>query len=297
MSALTKHQRITKLLELLQQTPPRHAKNLAENLNTTVSTIYRDIQELEKEYAIDKDDQNRYFLCRLDNGETFLSLTIEEIDFLHTLLEANTDEVFGSSIANKLYKKDNVPVQKSWRNRSQQATMIVNLREAIKSKEQVKLIGYSSAKSNTVTDRVIEPLDFYVNYQCVIAYEPESGVQKHYRIDRMKAVEKLYKPRTYRGRVEDYPDGFNMTGKPFAVKVRLSERAYQLLRWEFPTTETDVSKEAADPEKPYLLETTVKSHKGIGRFLLGLITEVQVLEPASLISYLKEKAQEGGLMD
>lgn len=83
------------------------------------------------------------------------------------------------------------------------------------------------------------------------------------------------------------PDIFGINGgESQTVKLRLSMRAAHLLQEEFPLSAPHIYKE---DYKHYLFEAHCNSFIAIGRFILGLIDEIEVLEPAALIEHLNEQ--------
>ena len=52
-----------------------------------------------------------------------------------------------------------------------------------------------------------------------------------------------------------------------------------------------ITKQAAG-DKPYLLHYEVRSLIGIGRFILGLPGEIDVIAPQSLVTYLKNRVNQ-----
>jgi len=81
-------------------------------------------------------------------------------------------------------------------------------------------------------------------------------------------------------------DIFGMTGSGnFPVKLRLSFRAYLLLREEFPES-IPYMVEESDENHTYLLEVKVTAYAGVGRFTLGLIDQVEVLGSDEFKAYL-----------
>jgi hypothetical protein len=72
------------------------------------------------------------------------------------------------------------------------------------------------------------------------------------------------------------------------VKLKLSMLAANLLMEEFPLSEKRVQK-IADNE--YIFEDFVCSFEGVGRFVLGLCNEVEVLESKDFLMFLNKKRE------
>ena len=70
------------------------------------------------------------------------------------------------------------------------------------------------------------------------------------------------------------------------IQLKLSMLAYNLLLEEFPLAEKYI--EVLDKNN-YLLTTEVGNFIGVGRFVLGLADEIEVVYPKEFKDYLNEK--------
>lgn len=70
----------------------------------------------------------------------------------------------------------------------------------------------------------------------------------------------------------------------------MSARAYRLLLEEYPAARLFVLPGAVPDEMSYQFRGEVRSYLGIGRFVLGLPSEVEVVAPAAFRVFLQEKA-------
>ena len=81
-------------------------------------------------------------------------------------------------------------------------------------------------------------------------------------------------------------DVFRISGTAkILVRLEMSLLAYNLLLEEFPQSNEYLSKK----DDKYIFDGWVCSFIGVGRFVLGLIGEVRVLEPLGFNSFLEEK--------
>ena len=64
--------------------------------------------------------------------------------------------------------------------------------------------GYSSANSQSVTDRLVEPTCFTDNYDSVSAFEIKTRLNKYFNIERMTGVEVQDTPMKYEKQHEFY---------------------------------------------------------------------------------------------
>ena len=115
-----------------------------------------------------------------------------------------------------------------------------------------------------------------------------------FKVERIGEVEILDASQTFKKATRP-PDLFGMSGKDaFAVTLHLSSRAYRLLIEEFPAAIKAVGKSNAN-EKKYTFTGQMQAVEGVGRFVLGLCDEIEVVEPEALKQYLREKVKRAGL--
>ena len=85
-------------------------------------------------------------------------------------------------------------------------------------------------------------------------------------------------------------DMFGMSSDTLVpVRLRLTMRAANLLKEEFPESKRMLRPDGKDH---FLFETEVRDVKGIGRFVLGLHNEVEIIEAPELESYLRLHARQ-----
>lgn len=254
--------RILRLLVLLMQKNERMSvRNLAEKLQVSRRTIYRDVEDLkEVGFKILTNKQN----VRI-SAHTIISEDIANE------LELNSKE-------RKSLKKANV------RHDLQQA-----IRECI----CVILMGYSSPSSNTTRDRLVEPFSLSEDGDFLWAYEPESKSNKVFRLSRINNIKMLEDQPWLNNRLHQagYTDAFHIIsieGKKIPVRMRMKRRAYNLLKEEFPSTEAHITYDNKRDE--WIYEDYVSSMVGIGRFVVGL-SDCITIETPELRSYIRYFAQ------
>lgn len=169
-------------------------------------------------------------------------------------------------------------------------TKVHTIRDSIGQKKQVTLLAYRSSNSNSIEDRKVEVFDFLADYRAIWCYDIKSNSCKQFKITRMQSVELL--PSTWR--YEDkhqkpFIDVFRMSAiKPFTtVELLLSLKAYNLLIEEYPLATKYIKPE----DKSYRVKAPVANYNGIGRFVLGLIEEIEIIKPAGFKKYLREKVK------
>ena len=165
------------------------------------------------------------------------------------------------------------------------AANIEALNAAIKDKKQVILNGYESAHSDDVRDRVVEPFAFTPNMIDIWAYDIEKQDSRVYKVMRIHSVEVLDTDWAYIDKHEvKKPDLFRMSGKlNEKIVLELDTRAKSLLVEEYPLAEKDLKRK----DGKWLLQTTIHSLEGAGRFVIGLAADIKVLEGKKLLDYIK----------
>jgi len=172
--------------------------------------------------------------------------------------------------------------------REQVAANVTALYEAIKQKRTVVLKGYSSPHSNTLRDRTVEPFLFLNGNQEVRAYELASKMNKTFKLSRIQDVQLLdiiWDNEQHHRHV--YTDIFMFSDEhQMPVTLRMGRLATSMLREEYPSSERYIEPEDDDH---WLVDMPVCSYAGIGRFVLGLYDDIEVLGDENFKTYLKNK--------
>lgn len=267
-------------------------KEIKERFSISERTAYRYLQTL-KNVGFVLDHKDGYYKVNKNEGEgkslgDLLHFSREEAWILNKAIHSIDDS---TGIKNELIKKlyslydfDRViyPVLLNKEN-GENIHIIV---EAIKNKNQILLKNYSSAKSGAISNRLVEPVSFSYNFNFIWCFEPESMENKLFKTYRIEKVEMQPKKWQYERRHrEGKVDVFRMSSfKSLPVKLRLSNRARNLLCEEYPMAEDYILKVA---ENEFIFETQVCEYEGVGRFVMGLFDEIIVLESREFRSYLR----------
>lgn len=161
------------------------------------------------------------------------------------------------------------------------------LYDAIKLKNKAIIHRYSSPHSNTVTSRVVEPFMFLADNNEVRCYEISTGMNKTFKVARMDSVEMLLDPWEH----EDahrcmFTDIFMFSAEQMMpVELRLNRLAYNLLMEEYPRAARYV---VPDGDRHWLLRLDVCSYLGVGRFVLGLFEDIEVLGGEGFSKYIED---------
>ena len=153
------------------------------------------------------------------------------------------------------------------------------------------LKGYSSGHSQTKKDRLVEPYLMMNGNQDVRCHELSSGLNKTYKLSRMESVDILDDEWLHEEEHRQvYTDVFMFSGeRQYTIDLRMGTLSSNLLREEYPASVPFITQE---DERHWLLHLPVCSYIGIGRFVLGLFEDIQVLGDEGFKAYLHGKSVE-----
>lgn len=291
MIAQAKILRVFQLIGLLKA-GGRTVGQLASHLKTTDRTIYRYFNLLEQlGFIIDQDFNGRYFIHRDEIETPEDRFSLEEVEVLRKLVQnSNSKNPAQDSILRKLAFHSEVRDLPGQFLKMRMAKLFRMLNEAMENKKQVVLKNYHSANSQQITDRQVEPFEFGEGFQSVLALDVKDKQCKFFKLERIGEViitEKKFKYEKFHERSST--DSFGVSGKKETwITLRLSLRAYVLLREEFPLTTRYIEKDK-DEIKTYIFNGPVLSFKGVGRFVMGLADEIAIVGPLEFRNYVKEK--------
>ena len=233
-------------------------------------------------YSIDRESP---YLKRL--FETINFTEEEALTLLSILNKVGEENALAQRIRYKLNRFYDFHILDNPALRERVAHCVSVLYDAIKRKRVVKLVGYASPHSDTVSDRVVEPFLLLNDNNDVRCHELSSGQNKTFKLSRMRDVIMLDLSWSHEARHKQvFTDIFMFSGEErFPVAVRLDRLAYQVFVEEYPRAAHAVTQEDA---AHYVLRTEVVSYRGIGRFVLGLYDHVEVLGDEGFQAYVRE---------
>ena len=294
MSSEFKPLRIIRLIQRLRSESGCSISQIAKIIQLDTRSAYRYIKELENEGFLIDSLAGRYFIHRdpsdLQNNKCF---TVEETKVLELSIHslAGQDKLKGG-ILSKIYLNSELEDSGESLQNMRLAGMVERLGTAIQEERQVKLINYRSNNSESVRDRLVEPVEFSENHEVLFAYELESGITKSFKLERMEAVKLRSKKMLHRSKHQvSQLDifGFSVVDKRFPVELRLNLRAYQLLREEFPRSIPYLKQ--VGKTQVYHLKVELNSLEAISRFVLRLYDCVEVIEGEALKLQLAERLE------
>lgn len=169
------------------------------------------------------------------------------------------------------------------------ARNISDIRQAIRQRKQLWLRDYHSMSSGSQSDYLIEPIRFAHYFRYLLAYDVHAGMVKQFKSERISTVEATTTPWQYsHAHTMRGIDAFGMAGQtPITIKLRLNRRAHHLLLEEYPDAAQYLRVEKGEA----LWHGQVYGFEGIGRFVLGLPGQLEVLGPKAFKIYLNEQLQ------
>ena len=273
-------------------------EQLSNKLDMSPRTIYRYIDTFRNAgFLIKKNSDGRFRLDReskyFKDISELVHFTEEEAYILKNAIESiDENNILKQNLKSKLYSVYNYKMIADCVVKGSNAKNVNSLVDAIELRQQVILKDYTSANSKTTTDRLVEPIGFTTNYIQLWAYEISSGETKTFKVSRIGGVEILDKEWENESQhKKGYIDIFRMHGfNKFNVKLKLGVKAASLLKEEFPLAEEHLVEHTDNNDsRYYILDLDVCSYEGVGRFVLGLLDDIEVIGSEEFKIFLKQR--------
>lgn len=284
--------RILRLMKLLTGNVSRTIDQLAKEMGVTTRTVYRYIDTIrEAGFVVNKLYGNVYQMGKVNRGLTdfkkLIYFTEEEAYLVTKMIEGiDNNNTLKRDLQRKLASVYDCTSIANYIDDSTNAANVEALAVAIRHKKQVMLRGYESAHSDEMRDRLVEPIEFTSNMIDIWAFDVEKGEPRMFKVSRIHAVEETDTDWVFQPKHKvPKPDVFRMTGtKSEKIVLQLNTRAKSLLVEEFPLAEKNLER----VDGKWILNTTIHSLEGAGRFVIGLAAEVKVLEGPKLLEYIRK---------
>ena len=171
------------------------------------------------------------------------------------------------------------------------AQNLAALFDAVKTERMVVLRDYASPNSAQTSDRIVEPYLFVSENSEVRCYEIKTGQNKTFKLSRIRKVEPLDLLWSHKNEHAEYfTDLFHFSGEErFPVTLILGQLSMSLLVEEYPGASAMLKKQ---DDGRFLLKTEVCSYKGIGRFVMGLIDDIEIVDSPDFVEYLRGKVED-----
>lgn len=286
-----KIERLLRLMKLLTANTTYTVDQLAERLDMSRRTIYRYIDTFRDAGFVIKKSGD---CIRLDKASPhfkdisqLVHFTEEEAVILKSAIESIDDtNLLKQNLKKKLYAVYDNKTLADTVVRGKNAPNIRSLIEAIEEERQVILHGYQSAHGSAVRDRRVEPFAFTTNYVQVWCYDTEDGRCKLFKSSRISSVEVTETPWAHKvDHREGFIDIFRIHGEERTrIVLEMGLLAYNLLIEEYPLAERNLK---PTDNGRWLLDTEVAGMAGVGRFVVGLLDDIRIIEGPELKAYLQ----------
>ena len=290
---LHKFERQLRLMMMLTQNRNYTLEELGERLDMSTRNVYRYVEAFKmagfvvrkkgKYYSLDK--SSPYF----KDITSLVHFTEEEAYILKRAIESvDGNTMLKQDLKRKLYKVYDYDILSEIVVRNGIADNVHFLYEAIKQKKQVYFRQYKSSNSHVVKDRLVEPFAFTANNNEIWCYEPTSGRNKLFKVSRISKVEMTETPwQAEAEHREGYIDVFhNSSDRRLPVTLRLGMAAANLLVEEFPLAEKYMTEEE---DGHWIFSVEVCRYEGVGRFVLGLYEDIEIIDSPAFKEFLSEK--------
>lgn len=290
---LDKFDKQLRLMVLLTQNRSLTVSQLCERTGINRRTMYRYIAAFrDAGFIVEKD--GKYY--RLDHRSPFFQAITEKTHF------SDDEALTISQLLHSVY--DNSPQMRRLREKfshlydakvlashgidQRVARNIEQLHIAAREERLCVLRGYSSPHSQQTSDRIVEPYLFLSGNSEVRCYELASQMNKTFKVSRCERVEVLDLLWQNKERhAALHTDLFHFSGeRRFHVKLLLGRLSDSLLREEYPFSEREMQ---LQDDGRTLFETDVCSFLGIGRFVLGLLDDIEVVGSKEFSAYLAQR--------
>jgi predicted DNA-binding transcriptional regulator YafY len=270
-------------------------EELAERLDTSYRSIYRYIDTFkEVGFVVHKEEGAVYRLGKespyFKDISQLIHFTDEEAHIVNQLIGALDDtNTLKQNLRRKLSSVYNCTSLANSIVKGKNAENVNHIIEAIEEHKQVILHDYSSSHTGSKRNREVEPIAFTTNYVQIWCYDLSDGKTKIFNTARIGSVEILdtewqHEAEHRCGQI----DIFRNTGfEQMRVRLRLGVMSHNLLIEEYPLSERDLTQV---DDTHWLLDTEVCNYAGIGRFVMGLIEDIEVVDSPDFVEYLRNKS-------
>ena len=282
--------RVFQLINFLKAKPAKSIRSVMQFLDTSERTVYRYLDMLKDlGFRIEKDSGSRIWISSNGGSSDIVPFTEQEADYLEKLIKTSGKSAkISESVLQKVRLSSELQVGANLLFKAHLGQIVEQISIAIVEGRQLLIKNYTSANSQTVSDRIVEPMCFTDDYDSVSAFEVKTKQNKYFNIERItEAVISKNGMKFQQHHKYSPPDvfGFSNNGKTFKIDLTLSLRAAVILKEEYPLTSTLIKKE----QKGYRFRAEVYDLKPVTRFVLGFMGEIKVNGSPVFKKHFKEK--------
>ena len=287
-----KIEKIFNLIRMMSGKKTFTVGELAEKMDTSYRSIYRYIDTFRSAgFVVEKIQGSTYRIVKMPSSfksfDKLVYFTEEEATVINSLIE-NQEETnaFKTTLRKKLsavYDRTDI-LNAAPKNPT--AIKLFALNDAMDKKKRVILKSYESAHSGTVLDRAVEPYKYTEGCMDIWAYDIENRDCRIFKVSRIGKVQVTDTDWQNESEHKDgFVDAFRMAGtERHHVRLELSLRAKNLLSEEFPMAVKDIRME----NDKWIYDGDVTHMAGIGRFVIGLMRDIHILESDELKRYITD---------
>lgn len=282
------------LILLLTENRNYTAQEIADRLGITRRNLYNYFEYLRfsgfkllKQGITYRLDRSASFFRKLH--ENMAISRDEAVYMLRQLQEADVHDHYAQSIRQKLVRQYNVADVRQPEVLKQINHNAAVLKEAMGRRCMCTLQAYSSPHSHTVSDRIVEPFLFLNGGLDIRCHEIRSHTNKTFKLARIGNVQLMDVPWiAEKEHKQVFTDIFMFSSEQrLHVSMRMGQLARNLLIEEYPAAEPYVSVVADAATPCWHFEADMASYLGIGRFVLGLYRDIEVLGDEAFVSYIR----------
>ena len=212
--------RVFQLINFLRTKPSKTPRSLAGLLEISERSVYRYFDLIgQLGFEVKKSEAGRFYIEA--NEDECIPFTAQEVDYITKMVNSvGKNSTIGQSVLHKVghYTEHQVAARNIYD--ANLGKIIEQLSIAIQEKKQVMLVKYFSARSETVTDRLVEPMQFTDNYEAISAFEVSTEQNKYFNIERISEVRLLDSDMFFEDQHEFFkPDVFGFQGKEMDKEV------------------------------------------------------------------------------
>ena len=270
-------------------------EELAERLDTSYRSIYRYIDTFKEVGFVVHKEEGVYRLGKespyFKDISQLIHFTDEEAHIVNQLIGALDDtNMLKQNLRRKLSSVYHCTSLANSIVKGKNAENVNRIVEAIEEHRQVVLHDYSSSHTGSKRNRQVEPIAFTTNYVQIWCYDLSDGKTKLFNTARIGSVEMLDSEWEHEAEHRcGYIDIFrNMGFEQMRVQLRLGVMAHNLLIEEYPLSERDLTQL---DDTHWLLDTQVCNYAGVGRFVMGLIEDIEIIDSPDFVAYLRTKRE------
>lgn len=271
-------------------------EELADRLDTSYRSIYRYIDTFkEVGFVVHKEEGGVYRLGKespyFKDISQLIHFTDEEAHIVNQLIGALDDtNMLKQNLRRKLSSVYHCTSLANSIVKGKNAENVNRIVEAIEEHRQVVLHDYSSSHTGSKRNRQVEPIAFTTNYVQIWCYDLSDGKTKLFNTARIGSVEMLdseweHEAEHRCGHIDIFR---NMGFEQMRVQLRLGVMAHNLLIEEYPLSERDLTQL---DDTHWLLDTQVCNYAGVGRFVMGLIEDIEIVDSPDFVAYLRTKRE------